>query len=270
MNDRTTVARVAASGDAHWYGRNGTPHHFVERADGKGTRSTHKGDAKKHGWLPSVTSILKAADKPALTAWKIEQACLAIATSTPTDGEGIDAFIKCVLHEERQQDQEAKAAYELGGRIHNEIEQALIDAPWDTSLAQYVDPVLEQVRGMGAVLKTEQVVVNESIGYAGRFDALLESHDGLIVLDFKCTKSIPEKSPWPEHKMQLGAYAAALGNTGDQRITTANVYISTIEPGKVVVHRNDDWLDDYTLGFIPLAHYWQYANQYWPQKVGAS
>ena len=65
--------------------------------------------------------------------------------------------------------------------------------------------------------------------------------------------------------MQVAAYAKALGNTGNKRIVTALIYISTKTPGEVVVHVEEDWLKTYEDGFVPLMKVWQFANSYQPQ-----
>ena len=63
------VRRESAS---HWYLRDGTPYHEVERADGKGMRSATLRDARKSLAFPSVTNILSILAKPGLDAWRIE------------------------------------------------------------------------------------------------------------------------------------------------------------------------------------------------------
>ena len=59
---------------SHWYSADGQPMYEVPKAKGGGTRKTTIRDARKHGWYPSVTSILKIVDKPFLNAWIANQA----------------------------------------------------------------------------------------------------------------------------------------------------------------------------------------------------
>ena len=54
----------------HWYDREGKPQHFVPSKNGKLRASTLR-DARKHGWMPSVTSVLDIMAKPGLDQWKI-------------------------------------------------------------------------------------------------------------------------------------------------------------------------------------------------------
>ena len=73
---------------------------------------------------------------------------------------------------------------------------------------------------------------------------------------------MPAKS-YPEHRLQLAAYAAALGNTGDEPITTVNIYISTINPGEIVVCENQDWKADFAI-FKKVCELWCWQNNFIP------
>ena len=57
-----------ASESNHWYTRDGEPMYTVEAAKG-GQRATTLRDARKLSLVPSVTTILNVAAKPALNQW---------------------------------------------------------------------------------------------------------------------------------------------------------------------------------------------------------
>jgi ATP-dependent exoDNAse (exonuclease V) beta subunit len=252
-----TIANVKQSEASHWYFPDGRSCYEVPYADpSKGMRPTTLRDAKKMGLIPSVTTILRVLDKPALTAWRIEQAVLAVLTTPKLADEPLDAFIKRVLTTDREQDAEASKARELGTSIHDALEQALGNWPYEEAFAPYVLPVLDAIKPLGNVLATEKIMVGE--GYAGRIDAILDGNE-ITVVDFKTTKTLP-KSSWTEHQLQLAAYAKSLGNSGDKKINTANIYISTVDAGKIVVCKNPDWQETFERGFKPILNYWQFAN----------
>lgn len=255
----TTVARPTPKEGGHWYSRDGQPQHFVEKKDGSGLRPTTLRDARKNDWIPSVTTILKVLDKPALTAWKIEQAVLTLMTAPKLAEEPLDAFIKRVLQAERQQDQEAAQAADLGTRIHDAIENASSDRPFDEELKSFVDPVIMELRAFGRPMFTEKIVVSEH-SYAGKVDWAGES-EVITVVDFKTTKNPPKKS-YNEHRLQLAAYAACLGNTSDKRIQTANIYISSVNPGEISVDLHPDWDDTFVHGWLPLLSVWKWMNNW--------
>lgn len=253
----TTAARPTEIASAHFYTPDGKPAYEVPKADGKGTRKTTVADARKHGYLPSPTTILKLMAKPQLDTWKQEQACLAVLTSPRREGESLDAFVHRVLHEDREQDAERDAAGRMGTEIHNAIECALKGLPCNPNLLPYVNAVLEKIKPLGRVVFTEKILVGD--GYAGRTDAGMENDTTITVLDFKGCKSLP-KAPYDEHRMQMAAYAAALGNTGDKIVQCANVYIDRNIPGDVVVHPIWNWQDEYRK-FRLLLTYWYLSNE---------
>ncbi len=256
----TTAARVQRSNGARFYSRDGQAQYEVIGSSTGRPRPVTIADARKHGWVPSVTTVLKVLAAPALTDWLCEQAALTVLTAPRKAGEELDAFVERVLHTERQQDEEAAKARDLGTAIHAAIESALTETQaFDPALAIYVAPALESILSAGRVVATEKVVVGD--GYAGRFDALTEGNT-IRVWDTKTCKNLPKYGSYPEHRAQLSAYAQALGNTGDKRIETANLYVSTTEPGKVLVDVHTDWPETYERGFRPLLAVWQWLNSY--------
>ena len=259
----TTAARTQSQNGAHWYKPTGEPMHFVERSDGKGTRPATLRDARKLGLLPSPTSILKVLRAPQLEAWLIEQACLAVLTAPRLKGEAIDAFVERVLHTERQQDEQAQKARDLGTAIHDAIAGFLSEGKsYPDELNPFVLPAIAEMRKFGQLRGAEMVVVGN--GCAGRLDAWFERTDTgkQTVVDVKTTGNPPEKGSWLEHKLQLSFYGIALPLAVTDQ--TANVYISTKTPGVVVVDTHQDWATTYEQGFLPLLRYWQFANDYKP------
>lgn len=251
----TTAARPTPTNAAHWYSRDGTPCHFVEKKDGSGTRPATLADARKNNWVPGVTTVLRILDKPALTTWLIEQSVLAVSTAPDLPGESIDAKIHRVLHVEKQQDQEAAKARDIGTQIHQAIEDKLNGRDVPPEMAVFLNPVLDECCVLGVKEATEQIVVGD--GYAGKLDAAFRG-DCLALADFKTTKKLPKES-WPEHRLQLAAYAA----TFREPVKTCNVYISTAEPGKVIVCHNPPWQQDFE-AFQHLLKLWQWLNNFSP------
>lgn len=264
MSDtQSTAARPVAAESGHWYTVDGQPAYTIAKKDGSGDRPTTLRDARKMNLLPSVTTVLKVLHKPALVTWLIEQAVLVAVTAPRLPGEELDAFIQRVLRDEKQQDAEAQKARDLGTDIHAAIEQAVTGQPWDISLAVHVNPVLEALKPFGTMRYAEKIIVGK--GYAGKTDYIAETDREIFIADFKTTKKLP-KEPWDEHKLQLSAYAAGLGDTGDKWIRIVNIYISTTEPGNIAVLDAGDCVQIYGDGFAPLVQYWQWQVGYVPQQ----
>lgn len=263
-----TAARVLKSETPHWYTKAGKPCFEVPKKSGGGVRAPNIKDAREMHLVPSVTGVLQLLNKPNLNSWKEEQAVLAVLSTPKHPGESLDAFVHRVMQVERVQEQEAAKARALGSAIHDAIEKAMNNHAWDLALAPFVKPIIDWRMSIGNVIWTEQVLVGN--GYAGRADLLMESEqfNCLMLTDFKTTGTLPRES-YDEHKLQTAAYAAAVkrGNPSDNRpIWTTNVYISTKEPGKFVVHSQHDWMRTFLMGFKPILEYWQWANNYFPEE----
>lgn len=259
----TAAARTTGQDGAHWYSKGAQAVYEVPYADPrKGMRPTTLTDAKKMGLLPSVTTILKALHKQALVDWLIEQACLAVLTTPRNEGEDIDAFVHRVLHVEKVQNQESDIAKDKGTAIHAALEVACAGGEVDNEVWPWASGAYVEIMKRGRTVRTESIVVGE--GYAGKVDLIQES-DEIWVWDWKTTKKLPAKGAWTEHVLQAAAYAAALArNTGDKRIRTGNVYISTVDQGQFAVCEHADWQDTYENGFKPLVRVWQHLNAYKP------
>jgi hypothetical protein len=264
----TTAARTHSETSSHYYFKDGTPCFELPKADGKGVKIPTLADARKLNLLPSVTTILKILHKEALVSWRIEQACLAVLTTPRPAEESLDAFVHRVLHDERVQDQESQIARDRGTEIHKAMAILANGGKPDADILSWVQPAWGAVQEYGKTYETESILVGE--GYAGTTDLIQEADNGSIVMwDFKSTKKLPKSEPWPEHRLQLAAYAQALGPKlllGGAEITTKNCYISTIDCGVFVILDVPGWYEIYNEGFAPLVRHWQWAAGYCPNQ----
>lgn len=268
----TTNARTVPETASHFYLPNGDPFYEVPYADKKRQGQMRKAtlaDARKVGAMPSVTTILRCLDKPQLTAWLIEQACLSVLTAPKLPGETLDAFVERVLHQEEQQHAEAEKARELGTAIHDALEAWFTGQDVPEDLRPWIEPAARDIGRGGDIVAAEKVLVNAPY-YGGRTDLIQETSGYWLIWDWKSTKKLPERGAWTEHILQGAAYAeafrASLARAGSTKpIRTANCYISTTEQGKYCVCEHaHDWARSYQLGFAPLVQVWQYLNNYYP------
>lgn len=245
----------------HYYDTDGNPKYFVEKKAG-GLRPTTIADARKNGWLPSPTTILKMLDKPALTEWHKRNAIMAALTTPRIDGEADDAFAERVLRVDAESISDA--AKDLGTQVHDAIEKTLNGESQNLTeqIAACVNATMDACKQFGRIIFTERVLVGK--GYAGRTDAAFESDYVVTIVDFKTTgaKELPKKS-YNEHRYQLASYAKAFGFTGNKRIQTANIYISTVRQGEVSVCINEDWEADFE-AFDLTRKLWCIVNNYQP------
>ena len=107
-----------ASESQHWYTRDGVPRYTVIGKNGK-ERNTTLRDARTESLVPSVTTILNVAAKPALTAWLMNQVLMAALTLPKLTEESDDDYCKRVMQDSKEQ---GKTAANEGTDIHAAIQ----------------------------------------------------------------------------------------------------------------------------------------------------
>ena len=251
---------------SHWYTPNGEPAYEIKRAKGDGTRPTTLRDARKHGLLPSVTTIFGIMAKPGLDRWKIGKAIEAALSTSRDENEPDERYHKRIL--ERSFEETSEAA-KLGTRIHDAIDNSFDGIEPEEELKQYVDPTLEYLKTLNlSKIERERVVVNQKDGYAGRVDLLANFGESNIVIDFKTKKTEPNVriTPFEFQATQIAAYGmAAFGNL--DRCIGANIFISTTEPGRIetCVYKPEKLKSEYE-AFLAMATLWRFLKKYDPRS----
>lgn len=252
---------------SHWYRNDGAPVHEMPTQAG-GTRPTTIRDARNLKLLPSVTNILGVIAKPQLDVWKLNQVALAAVQNPKQPGESDEYWMRRIVEASKQP---VIDAADLGSRIHEALELATADQPFDETLRVYVEPVVAWLRTTGITLvEREVVLVNAREGYAGRCDALFRyGKAGTGVIDFKTRKTEPGKTvtPYDGQGAQLAAYAACyFGAEALPKCLLANIYISTTEPGRMEVCKHEDAPGEYEY-FLHCAAVWRKLKGYDPRQT---
>ena len=194
------------SESGHWYLPNGDTAYRIVGKNGKERNTTVK-DARELGLLPSVTTIIGCAAKPALDVWKQQQAILAALTLPRLDGESEEDWLSRVVADSKET---AKQAAERGTQIHGVIE-AFYEGVYLPELPAYVRVVESTIN---AHFGQQLWVAEKSFahgGYGGKCDLISRPHfhpktDGFVI-DFKTTeKDVDKLDYYFEHTMQLAAY----------------------------------------------------------------
>ena len=194
------------SESGHWYLPNGDTAYRIVGKNGKERNTTVK-DARELGLLPSVTTIIGCAAKPALDVWKQQQAILAALTLPRLEGESEESWLSRVVTDSKEH---AKQAAERGTQIHGVIE-AFYEGVYIPELPAYVRVVESTINAhFGQQLwVAEKSFANK--GYGGKCDLISRPHfhpktDGFVI-DFKTTeKDVDKLDYFFDHTMQLAAY----------------------------------------------------------------
>jgi hypothetical protein len=198
------LVKEHASESGHWYQIDGKPAYTTIGKNGKERNTTVK-DAREHGLLPSVTTIIGCAAKPGLDVWKQQQAILAALTLPRIDGETEEDWLSRVVSDSKQT---AKQAAERGTLVHGVIE-AFYDGVYMPEIPVYVREVEKIIiEHFGEQLWVpEKSFANN--GYGGKCDLISSAG---FVIDFKTTeKDLDKLDYYFEHQMQLAAYRSGFG-----------------------------------------------------------
>lgn len=253
-----------ASESGHWYSPKGEPAYTIIGKNGK-ERNTTLRDAREYGYLPSVTTILKVADKPGLKKWIQTNVLLAALTLPKQDGEDLDAYAERVIQDANEQ---SKNAMNLGTEIHGSLEKAYLGQSFNPEHDEIVRATMFSIREhFGDRDWIAEKSFSSSLGFGGKVDL----HSPNLVIDFKTSAFGPEdkKTGYDEHRMQLAAYAYGL--CFDRTYQAANVFVSTTHPGlvKVVEWSLSDLQEAWEM-FTSLLKFWQIKNQYFPSLKHAA
>lgn len=248
-----------ASESNHWYTRTGVPMYTVEAAKG-GQRNTTLRDARKLSLVPSVTTVLNVAAKPALTMWLQKQVLLAALTLPKRDGEVEDEYIARILEDSKEQ---GRSAADEGTNIHTSIQSFYEGKP--ASATKHVEHVVGADYRINEAFGFQHWVAEKAFAHEHGFGGKCDLHsvsDGGIVIDIKTKEFFdPAKvEGYDEHLMQLSAYRIGLGLLNAR---CANVFVSRSVKGLVVVK---EWSqEDLARGwdmFLHLLQFWQLKNKH--------
>jgi hypothetical protein len=169
--------------------------------------------ARKHGWYPGVTTILREASAPQLERWKIKQAVLAALTLPRQPDEADEVFLARVF---RDGEEQANKAADEGTRIHAALQRFYETGTVDEYYAGKVraaHAALEQCCGSHQQWHTEQIAF-APLGYATKVDL----HCQTWVVDWKTKDFGPADlnngalDVYDSHWKQLAAGHRALGD----------------------------------------------------------
>jgi hypothetical protein len=110
----------------HWYTRDGVPQYTVPSKKDGSPRNTTLRDARTMNLVPSVTTILSVAAKPALTNWLQQQVLLAALTLPRRPDEPEKEYIDRIINDSKEQ---GRSAADAGTDIHASIQGFYEDKP---------------------------------------------------------------------------------------------------------------------------------------------
>lgn len=244
-------------------------------------RGTHTYEAEGRA-LVSVTTVLRALDKPGLRQWYARLAVdEAARVAQSCDGAGSGHEVAAVLRDRASEiagaaGRESDRAKRRGIDVHAIIRACVAgQAPSAEYLGPVPDALLPYVEAASAFLHehhvvlrhTEAPVVNRRIGYAGTVDAIasIDHAEHYDLIDWKTCASASAARVYPEHSLQAAAYRRAtriIGVHGEElaMTRTAGALIVHLWPGGYRVSPVESGPDEFR-AFCALLRVWL-----WMQK----
>ena len=235
------LVKENTSESGHWYLPDGSPAYRIIGKNGKERNSTVK-DAREHGLLPSVTTIIGCASKPALDVWKQQQAILSALTLPRLEGESEEDWLSRVVADSKET---SKQAAERGTQIHGVIE-AFYEGIYIPELPPYVRAVENAINEHFG----SQLWISEKSfaygGFGGKCDLVAKSG---FVVDFKTTeKDLDKLDYFFDHQMQLSAYRMGFEMP---KARCAIVYVNALQNKAKLVEIPED---DLRIGWECFTH----------------
>ena len=255
----------------HWYDQEGNARHEVRGKSGM--RSTNLRDARKNGWIPSVSTVWSdVVSKPMLTRWKENHLMKFMHHSATLWAEKNSTF----SDDPALIDVLTKEARETFSFYQKELTDRGINA--HQSLSIYFNSLGSDVIDLGdhalmirnVVAKLDQLCGKQnweseksfahSHGYGGQVDLCSDE----FVIDFK-TKDMNKvkdvkKMVFDDHGVQLAAYDTGLGDSGRRLI---NLYID-VQSGAVLEWEHED-TERYWDMFKHALELWKLIKKYDPK-----
>lgn len=256
------------SESGHWYDRSGVQVATVLGSKGQQVKPDLR-HARKFGFAPGVTTILKAAHKESLVQYREKQVLLASLTLPQIPGESQDEWVKRIMVDAKTH---AIEAAERGSEIHAQIETDLKNHessnPWVKAVRDALSPL-----GVSLDAWRCEVPCISNYGYGTKSDISCDVSEVDLgsgdvrklqfVLDFKTKDGdLSDVALYPEHHQQLAATAQALN------LPNANcgiVFVSRTEPAVCLLMADDDDIQHGWNVFKSLLNYWQTVNKYRPE-----
>ena len=239
---------------SHWYDRDGTPRYEIEGK--KGMRQTTLRDARKHGWVPSVSTIWKdMVAAPGLTRYYQDQLFEAQINNPRKVLEEDKDYKKRVFSISRDA---ALNAAERGTMVHGVLENSFRHG-WTHE--DHVDLIKGTKEKVLEVCGEQEWKVETSFAHGLGYGGKIDMHCDEWMVDFKTKELDSGKKPdlYDSYGVQLAAYDHGLG--GGRKLL--NLFISVSSPGYVVEHQWEE-RERLTDMFTTALKLWQLTKRYDP------
>lgn len=243
------IIKETPAQSGHWYAKDGSPAYTIVGKNGK-ERATTLRDAREHGLVPSVTTIIGQIAKPGLDTWKQQQVLLSALTLPREEGESEAAWIERIMFDSKET---GKLAAERGTKIHGQIETFFQSRNHNPE--KYVKETYDAIiNSFGNQEWRSEISFYHPMGFGGKADLVSDN----LVIDIKTTEKDPFTiEPFFEQAMQLAAYREGFLMP---EATCANVYVNAITSQVHVAIHSEEKIKRAWLCFCHLVMFYKDKN----------
>tara|TARA_R110002020_G_scaffold475930_3_gene714623 strand:- start:2550 stop:3356 length:807 start_codon:yes stop_codon:yes gene_type:complete len=263
---------------SHWYDKSGTPCYEVKGKNGM--KPTTLREARKFGWVPSVSTVWsEVVVKPMLTKW-IQGELMEAMWSETFSAHNIGATGGYELYEKKARDkfnQKQQFVMNRGTTIHDHLEKFL-SGEKNQVPSEYIGLCESVVHKLKEVTGMDQWVVEKPfahpLGYGGKVDL----HNDDWVVDFK-TKEFKEKPNvkkmvYDDNGVQLAAYAQGLkpasenkpeNSINGRKLLNLFIDVGDLHSGTLVLEWEHENVERFRQMFNHALSLWQLIKKYNPQ-----
>lgn len=220
------------SDSQHWYRCDGSPCHWVDKADGSGLRATTLRDARKLGLVPSFSTVDNIRNKFSLNRFLVREAVKAAFKFRHCEHDYPDDFADTVIaHLDETKGQ--RTGSDMGTEIHDSIESVCKGEEPTPGYEEHTEAALNEVSRLFPDVEdwvSEKTFANP-MGFGGMVD--LHSPSTGICVDFKTKDGELDRKLAYDQFIQLSAYQRGLILPA---APCANVFVSRTHPGVVSSH----------------------------------
>jgi len=257
---------------SHWYDKQGNPCYEVKGK--KGLRPSTLRDARKFGWVPSVSTVWgDVVTKPMLNKWIQTELLEALWTETqsPDNSGDFTEYEKLARSRFNEKQQQVMGR---GTMIHDYLEKYFTKRQGDVpseylGLCQGVALKLQTITNNDVSNPHNHWRVEESFAHRYGYGGKVDLYNDEWVVDFK-TKTFgerpnPKKMAYDDYGVQLAAYDQGLppvnGLTGSRRLL--NLFID-VGSSRVLEWEHED-TKRFRLMFNNALELWKLIKKYNPE-----
>lgn len=216
--------------------------------------------------LASVTTIVRTVGKD-FSRWAVGQALLAVRSWIEERGlpKSEEEWSTLFTEAKRAPARKAQEAAGRGTKVHAWLEKYLqgIHPPISPELEAPCRALVGLIEGLRIrPLEREFLVAHLEEEYAGTVDLLAEVDGKLALVDYKITRAV-----YPEHHLQVGAYALALRAEG-RPVERGYILHFERETGEAKLHPVD--LEEAMEAWLGLVRVWRFVGRVLPKSTPSS